>query len=269
MNPHTKELFDLTGKVAVVTGGAGWLGTAMTEALAQAGATVVIVDYNAKSVDRVVGQLKNDNLDVIGVVSDVMQDKPLRECIDKIAADCGRLDILINCAVVFTSAKLDEVTFEDLERSYRNSSAYAIAAQQAVTHMRKAGGGSIINIGSMYGLVTSYPKVYEGVSAPNPITYSADKAAVIHMTHYMAVFWAKDNIRVNCISPGTFPDRSKDIYVNNPKMSEFIERLNQKVPLGRVGQPWELKGAIVFLASDASSFITGQNIVVDGGWTVW
>ena len=264
MNPHTKELFDLTGKVAVVTGGAGWLGTAMTEALAQAGATVVIVDYNAKSVDRVVGQLKNDNLDVIGVVSDVMQDKPLRGCIDKVATDCGKLDVLVNSAYAGPTPELDQASFDDYDKGMHNGPcAYGIAAQQAAKHMCKSGGGVIINIGSMYGAVTGYPKVYENLTSPNSIVYQAGKAAIIHMTRYMAVYWAENNIRVNCISPGPFPHESVQ------QMLEFIQRLKKKIPLGRIGKSWELKGAVVFLASDASSYVTGQNILVDGGWTIW
>lgn len=269
MNPHVKELFDITGKVAIITGGAGWLGSAMSESLAQAGAKVVIVDYNGEAVDSVTSQFKKANLDVSGVVVDATQDKPIRECIDKVAADSGRLDILVNCIINPAPAELDEFTCEDLEKGYRNSIGYSIAAQQAATHMRKNGGGSIIHIGSMYGMVTSYPEVYEGLMSPASVTYSADKAAVIHITHFMAIYWAKHKIRVNCISPGPFPNPQKGMYVNNPKMAEFLKRLKQKTPLGRTGLPWELKGAVLFLASDASSYVTGQNIVVDGGWTVW
>lgn len=269
MNPHMKELFDLTGQVAIITGGAGWLGNAMTEALAEAGATVTIIDYNAEGVERTVTQFQNSGLKVIGVVANVVKEKSLRDSIDKVAADCGQLNILVNCAVAHSGDVLEKITCEHFEKMYRNSTAYAIAAQQATTHMRKTGGGSIINIGSMYGMVTSYPDVYEGLTDPCAITYAADKAAVIHMTRYMSIFWAKDNIRVNCISPGPFPNPHNKAYKDNPKMPEFISRLQQKVPLGRVAQPWELKGGIVFLASKASSFVTGQNIVVDGGWTVW
>lgn len=272
MSRNVKDLFDLTGKVAVVTGGSGWLGTEFSEALAQAGAKVVVVDYNAESLEAMVLQFKNDGLDAVGVAADIIgSEKSIRECIDKIAADCGRLDILVNCALDFSksSAELDQITGEHFEKGFRNSTSYAIASQQAVKHMRKVAGGTIINIGSMYGMVTSYPKVYKDVAAPNPVTYSADKAAVIHMTRYMAVFWAEDNIRVNSICPGPFPNKDRKEFADNPQMSKFVERLDEKVPLGRTGKPWELKGAVTFLASDASSYITGQNIVVDGGWTVW
>ena len=116
----------------------------------------------------------------------------------------------------------------------------------------------------MYGLVTGYPEVYEGLTSPNSIVYQAGKAAIIHMTHYMAVYWARDRIRVNCITPGAFPNKSAQ-----EKMPELMRRLEAKTPMARIGQPWELKGAAVFLASQASSYMTGQNLIVDGGWTLW
>lgn len=270
MNPHIKELFDLTGKVAVVTGGAGWLGSYLTEALAQAGAKVVIIDYNKEVLEKTVDKFKSDGLDVVGIEGDIISDEQsIRECIDRVVADCGQLDVLVNCAVIQVGAELDKASLKDFETAFSNAGAYAIVAQQAVTHMRKVGKGVIINLGSMYGIVTSYPDVYEGITAPASITYSAQKAAVIHSTRYMAVYWAKDNIRVNCLCPGAFPNRDNKAYEDNPKMPEFMQRLDKKTPLGRTGQPWELKGAVVFLASDASSFMTGQELVIDGGWTTW
>ncbi len=183
----------------------------------------------------------------------------------KSVSEFGRLDILVHAAFPFPSQSLEEITFEQLDQGFHNGpSANMVAAQQAAIHMRKTGGGTIINIGSMYGLVSHYPEMYEGHATPLAVTYTAGKAAIIHMTRHMAVYWAKDNIRVNCISPGPFPQREL-----SQRMPEFVERIRKKVPLGKIGQPWELKGAAVFLASAASSFITGQNIIIDGGWTVW
>jgi NAD(P)-dependent dehydrogenase (short-subunit alcohol dehydrogenase family) len=268
MEKSISELFSLEGKVALITGGAGWLGSVMAESLAQAGAKVVIIDCKETAVAEVTGRLKEQGLNVAGAVFDVMNDKPLREGIDIIAEEHGRIDVLVNCAVVHAEGNLDEQGLDDFRKAFGNSAAYAIAAQQVTKYMRKTGGGSIINIGSMYGLVTSYPEVYEGLMDPAPMTYGMDKAAVIQMTRYMAIYWAKEGIRVNCLSPGAFPNADNEAYVNNPKMSEFMERLVSKIPLGRIGKPAELKGALLFLASDASSYVTGQNMVVDGGWTV-
>jgi len=269
MGKSVNELFSLEGKVAMITGGAGWLGSAMAEGLAQARAKVVIIDCKDTAVAEVTGRLKKQGLDVLGAVFDVMEDKSLREGIDKIAEEHKRIDVLVNCAVVHAGGNPDEHVLDDFHNAYGNSAAYAIAAQQVAKYMRKTGGGSIINIGSMYGLVTSYPEVYEGLMDKPSMTYGMDKAAVMQMTRFLAIYWAKDKIRVNCLSPGAFPNPNKEMYVNNPKMSEFINRLAGKIPMGRVGNPTELKGALLYLASDASSYFTGQNMVVDGGWTVW
>lgn len=265
MNQSVQNLFDLSGKVAVITGGSGWLGSAMSQALAEAGAHVVILDINNDAITTLIDSFKKEKLAVTGMCIDVMQDKPLRAAIDKIATDWDRLDILINCAYAGPTPLLDDVQFEDIDKGLHNGpSAYCIAAQQAAKHMRVVGRGSIINIGSMYGMVTGYPDVYEGLTSPSSIVYQAGKAAIIHMTRYMAVYWAKDNIRVNCISPGPFLQRDTP-----ERMPEFARRIAEKVPMQRYGKTYEIKGAAVFLASAASSFMTGQNIVIDGGWTSW
>jgi len=263
VNPHIDELFSLKGKIALITGGAGWLGTAMTEALAQAGAVVVIADIDREAAERVISSMSAQQLDVSSVMADVTDEESLRGCLNQCAQEHGRLDVLVNCAWKGPCTQLGQGSLDDYTRDFRTGpAAYAIAAEQAAVHMRRTG-GSIINIASMYGVVTGYPRVYDGVCPPNPAGYQAGKAAVIHLTRHMAVYWAPQNIRVNCISPGPFP--SPDAQ----SMPGFVERLEPEVPLGRIGQPAELKGAVVFLASDASSYITGQNLLVDGGWTVW
>jgi gluconate 5-dehydrogenase len=120
---------------------------------------------------------------------------------------------------------------------------------------------SIIMIGSMYGVVGSYPDAYEGVCAASPVAYHALKGGTVHMTRHLAVYWARDNVRVNCLSPGPFPQDAAP--------AEMVRRLKTKSPLRRMGRPHELKGALLLLASDAGSYITGQNLIVDGGWTAW
>jgi NAD(P)-dependent dehydrogenase (short-subunit alcohol dehydrogenase family) len=265
-----REMLNLSNKVAVVSGGAGWLGKAMSEGLAELGAKVVIVDYNQTAIDAALTAIKGNNLEAYGVCADVISEEPkIRRVVDDIAARFGRIDILVNSAVRGCADLVDKVGYEHFLESYKNSASYVVLSQQAAKYMRKTGGGSIVNIASMYGMVTGYPEVYEGLTPPNPITYQADKAAVIQITKHMAVYYAKDKIRVNAVSPGPFPDNSKKLYAENPKTVEFLERLKQKVPLKRIGYPQEIKGAVAFLAGDAASFITGQNIAVDGGWTAW
>ena len=121
--------------------------------------------------------------------------------------------------------------------------------------------GSIVMIGSMYGVVGSYPDAYKDVCVASPVQYHALKGGIIHMTRHLAVYWAKDNVRVNCLSPGPFPSQKAH--------PEMVERLKQKSPMARMGQPEELKGPLLLLASRAGSYITGQNLLVDGGWTAW
>ncbi len=269
--PTIKELFNLKGRVALVTGGAGWLGTAMSEALAEAGANLVIASRSVEKCQALADRLAQNGQECIALKLDVNDEAQVRSVVDQSADHFGRLDILINNAYsgpVHDSSDatdIDNATGDDLLASFKgNTLQYFAAAQQAVRHMRKVGGGAIINNGSMYGVVGSYPDAYTDLPVNSPINYHACKGGVVHMTRHMAVYWAKDNVRVNAISPGPFPKTDM-----KGKLPGFIERLEKKTPLGRMGLPHELKGLTLLLASDAGSFITGQNILVDGGWTAW
>ncbi len=263
--PSVKELFDLSGKVALVTGGAGWLGTAMSEALAEAGAHVAIASRGVDTCRALADRLSQGGPECIALKLDVFDEAQVRHTVDEVAGRFGRLDVLVNNAYSGPAPDLEKATGEDLVASYRgNTVQYFAAAQQAAGHMRKVGGGSIINIASMYGVVGSYPEVYVGFPVNSPVSYHACKGAVVHLTRHLAVYWAKDNIRVNTISPGPFPkDETRQQHPG------FVERLEKKVPMGRMGRPHEVKGIALLLASPAGSYITGQNILVDGGWTAW
>jgi len=264
MHPTLKELFDLTGKTAMVTGGSGYLGRMMVEALAEAGATVLMADIQETALAAAAKEFA-PGLKIVPICGDMLSETGIRQCFAKAIAQLGQLDILVNCAYAGPTPELDEAAFADFAKGLETSvAAYAFTAQLAAREMRQAGGGSIVNIGSMYGQVTGYPEVYKDIAKPNSVVYQTGKAGILHLTKYMAVYWAKDRIRVNAISPGPFPHPHAD-----KKMDTFRERLSQKSPMGRIGEAWEIKGAVVFLASQASSYITGQNIQVDGGWTVW
>lgn len=261
--PSVQELFDLSGKVALVTGGAGWLGTAMSEALAEAGARVAVASRNVDHCQALVDRLPGEGH--LALALDVQSEVSIRSVIDEIAARCGRFDMLVNNAYNGRAPDIDDATADDFQVSFMGGlTSYFVAAQQAARHMRNTGGGAIVNIASMYGMVASYPDAYTGFPVNSPPTYHALKGGVIHLTRHLAVYWAKDNIRVNAISPGPFPPpRVADA------LPEFVDRLKTKCPTGRLGQPEEIKGAVVYLASPAASYVTGHNLVIDGGWTVW
>jgi gluconate 5-dehydrogenase len=257
-----QQLFDLGGKTALVTGGTGWLGTAFSTALAEAGATVVISSRDKAraqaAVDRLPGGASHH-----AVALDHMDETSLSNGFHAAVEAAGSVDILVNNGLELLGKDLTNVTFDEFARHQTNNAGYFILARHLRDHaVERESEGSIINIGSMYGQVGSYPDAYEGVCTASPVAYHTLKGGTIHLTRHLACYWAKDNVRVNCLSPGPFPN------FNNVS-DEMVNRLSSKNPMKRMGHPWELKGAIVFLASDASTYVTGQNITIDGGWTAW
>lgn len=258
------QLLDLTGKVAIVTGAAGWLGSAMSRALAEAGATLVVTSRDADRAADFAASLPGSGH--IGLALSQEETDDIPGFVADVVARLGRVDVLVNNAYGTTAPSIDSATAEDFDRAYHAGvTAYFLLAREVVTHLRERNApGSIINIASMYGVVASYPDAYTGLPVNSPPNYHGLKGGLIHLTRHLAVYWAKDRVRVNAISPGAFP--SQKVKDSQP---EFIERLNAKVPMGRMGEPEELKGLVVLLASEAGSYITGQNILVDGGWTAW
>jgi NAD(P)-dependent dehydrogenase (short-subunit alcohol dehydrogenase family) len=260
-----KQLFDLKDRVALITGGAGYLGRYMVEALAEAGAKVIIADAQLDRASGVAQDLRSYQFQVDAVECDAASEDSIKTMVAKVYSGYGGIDILINGAYKFIEHRIDEATTKDFDETLKiGVTGYFLVAQKVVELMKQKCVGSIINIASMYGMVGSYPDVYKDLPACISPNYHAAKGAIVQMTRYMSVYWAEHNIRVNAISPGPFPQDK--VRQNVPGL---LERLEKKVPLGRVGRPEELKGAIVFLASDASSFVTGHNLVVDGGWTAW
>lgn len=258
------DLFSLKGQVAVITGAAGWLGAAMSRALAESGATVVVTSREADRAAEFAASLPGEGH--LGLPLAQENTDTLDTFVAEIVERLGKIDVLVNNAYGGTGPKIDAATAEDFDKSFHTGvTAYFILARAVANHLRQRGApGSIINIASMYGLVASYPDAYVGFNVNSPPNYHALKGGLIHLTRHLAVYWAKDNIRVNAISPGPFPPPR--VHNVNPG---FVERLSEKSPMGRMGRPEEVKGAVVYLASAASSYVTGQNIVVDGGWTAW
>ena len=259
-----QELFRLDGKVAIVTGAAGWLGSAMSRALAEAGATLAVTSRDADRAAEFAATLPGAGH--VGLAFSQDDTTAIPDFVRTVVDRLGRVDILVNNAYGGTAPSIDNATAEEFDRAYHTGvTAYFLLARAVVDHLRGRGvSGSIINIASMYGVVASYPDAYSGLPVNSPPSYHGLKGGLVHLTRHLAVYWAKDGVRVNAISPGPFPAPR----VSNA-LPEFIQRLEQKSPMGRMGQPEELKGLVVLLASDAGSYITGQNILVDGGWTAW
>lgn len=256
------ESFKLHGKIAVVTAGYSHLGKAFSSALAEAGATVIVAGRKLERFKDVFTESENINFEYI----DILNTKSVRDCFARINDKYGTIDILVNNATSIRGSRFfEEITDDDWNYSMDGVAGSVFRTIKEVVPYMKRRGGSIINIASMYGYIVPDFKMYEGdyIHQFNPIHYGAGKAAVIQMTKYLAEYLINENIRVNAISPGTFPSKATQKY------PEFIAKLSAKNPKNRIGEPDDLKGAVVFLASEASSYIIGQNIKVDGGWDIW
>ena len=261
--PTVQQLFDLTGKVALITGGTGHLGRSMASALAEAGASVVISSRDEPRAQDIAGELpRNGEATHRGVSIDHMDSGSIHDGFQNALSAAGQIDVLINNGLEALGEDLTNCTFEQFARHQINNAGYFELARLVHDHaVKRKASASIVLIGSMYGLVGSYPDAYAGIVNASPVAYHALKGGTIHMTRHLAAYWAPDSIRVNCLSPGPFPDPSAS--------EDMVNRLTTKSPMARMGKPQELKGAVVFLASDASSYMTGQNLVIDGGWTAW
>jgi len=259
------DLFRLDGAVAVVTGASGWLGTAMVEALAEAGATVIAVARRLDPLRAVVEPLVVRQLRVEALQADVTTDawgKALRN----LAEERGHIDVLVNNAHAGRLGSMRTSSSRDFDEAFRLAviSAWTAieAARPGLTASADANGpASVINIASMYGLVAPDLSVYGSEEDRNPPYYGSAKAALLQLTRYAAAELGPQGIRVNAISPGPFP------ATHAQANEEFVESLAKRTMLNRIGRPDDLKTALLFLASSNSGFVTGANIVVDGGWT--
>ena len=261
--PTVQNLFDLTGRVALITGGSGYLGQPLSRALAEAGASVVIGSRDQGRAQTVAHQLPAPGgAKHYAVVLDQLDEASLNAGFDAAVAAAGQVDILINNGQQGHALDLTNVTAEAFNKDLQNATGYFLLARRLRDHVvGRDTPGSIVMVGSMYGVVGSYPDAYDGICAASPVQYHTLKGGIVHMTRHLAVYWAKDNVRVNCLSPGPFPSEKAP--------SKMVERLKLKSPSGRMGLPHELKGPLLMLVSDAGSYVTGQNLLVDGGWTAW
>ena len=279
--PTVSELFDMTGRTAVVTGGAGFLGRQHARALAEAGCRVALWDIDATSLDAAKEELTRDFPEQIdGYDVDITDKTSVDASRERLAQQFGGLNVLVNNAGItvargkekfknyFAAFESYPIELWEMALAVNLTGSFVVTQSLSTLLKQRPGKASIINIASDVGVISPDHRIYRanpergyrGADFNTPLSYAASKAALIHMTKYWATYWAGDGIRVNAVSPAG---------VENQQDSAFKRELVERIPLGRMARPHELKGAIVFLASDASSFVTGSNLIVDGGRTVW
>lgn len=266
--PTIKEQMNLCDRVAVITGGAGYLGRTMANTLAEAGADIVIVDINMEKITAVCNDLEDKwQIKTLGIAVDLENKEERCKIVPQVIDKFGHLDILINNAAFVGTSNLTGwgVPFEQQEtETWRraievNLTAVFDLTQTAAPYLKASGHGSIINVASIYGIVGPDPRLYTDLPMFNPAAYAASKGGVVQFTKWCSTVLAPE-IRVNAITPG-------GIFRNQDPA--FLERYESRTPLKRMAHEDDFIGATVFLASDLSKYITGQNIVVDGGFSVW
>lgn len=277
----SKDMFDIEGKVVIITGGFGYLSYNFSKILAEGNTNLIVTDINTTKQRDKIKELKELNSnDTLIYDLDITNKDEIEKVKNKVVDKYGRIDVLINAAARKTEnffMPFEEFPLKDWEDIMKvNLTGVFLCCRSIGKQMIKQRNGSIINIASTYGVVAPNPEIYEGSNLDEiyasgklkgmyrvntPAVYSVSKAGVIMLTKYLAANWGDKNVRVNCITPG-------GVY-NKRENKTFLERYSKKTPLGRKAYPNEINGAIVFLASDASSYMTGHNLVVDGGWTIW
>jgi NAD(P)-dependent dehydrogenase (short-subunit alcohol dehydrogenase family) len=254
------DLFRLDGEVAIVTGGAQGLGEQMCIGLAEAGASVVVADLNLEKAQKVAEHIRTLGVSALAVKVDVTKKAEVEAMVQKTLEQFGKVDVLVACAGVGQWMKAEDMPEEDWKRVLDiNLNGVFFACQAAGRAMIKRRKGSIITISSMSGIIVNTPQAQAH--------YNASKAAVIMLTKSLAAEWAPYNVRVNTIAPGYMETQLvADLLKQCPEYGELWKKLT---PMGRLGRPEEIKGPCVFLASPASSYLTGSVLVMDGGYTIW
>ncbi len=279
MDKEINNLFNLSNRVAIITGGAGLLGSKHAEAIAEAGGNPVIADLVQAAADRVARDLSNRfEVDSIGCATDVTSRKSIEALLATILEHYGRVDILINNAannpkveargVQMTEwSRLESFSLEAWDADLKVGLTGAFLCSQVIgSEMANRNGGVILNIASDLAVIAPDQRIYRKAGLPEeqqpvkPVTYSVVKSGLVGLTRYLATYWAGQGVRVNALSPG-------GVYNGQP--DEFVQKLTNLIPMGRMAQVDEYKGAVLFLVSDASSYMTGSNLVIEGGRTAW
>jgi NAD(P)-dependent dehydrogenase (short-subunit alcohol dehydrogenase family) len=264
---HTKDLFDLTGKCAIVTGGRGLYGASISLGLCEMGATVVIASRSGAKCEEYAESLRKKGYKACGMSLDLSSDNSIKEFTQDVFCRFGRIDILVNNAVDRSNMiSLQDATREKLQNSMDvNLNGQILLSQAVLNYMIPQKSGSIINISSMRGLDCPHFPFYPDAWGDQPVSYTTEKWAMVGLTKYMAGRYGKDGIRVNCIAPGGFNPSISD----DPRKQAFQQTYIENCPLVRWANEDDIKGPVVFLASEASGYVTGATLVMDGGWTIW
>ena len=254
------DKFSLKGRVALVSGGSGpQFGSSISEALAEAGATLITASRSLERNKAFAENLKSQGYDAHAMQMDITDLESIESLAAGINERFGRLDVLVNSALAIKGGGFEEQTPESWAFGAQGNMVGLFAMCKAfVPKMVEQGGGSIINISSIYGVVANDPTLYEGTDMRQPPDYTFVKAGMINFTRYLANYFGKHGVRANCICPGGYD-------CGDPE--PFVKNYTKRVPIGRLLDNEDIKGAVVFLASDASVYVTGHALMVDGGWT--
>lgn len=257
----SSDWFDLQGKTAIVTGGAGLIGSETCTALTAHDATVIVAES-----DEEAGRELSNELGSRGCYKylDITEERSVMSLVREVEKDHGRIDLLVNCSYPRTEAygqQFEDVNLEEWNRNVamQLGGYYATCHHAAKSMIKRGNGGCIINIGSIYGMQAPDFSVYTGTDMTSPVEYAGVKGGVINLTRYLASYLGEYGIRVNTVSPG-------GVYDNQDH--KFVENYKERTPLGRMATSKDVAGAIVFLISDAATYVTGHNLVVDGGWSI-
>lgn len=261
------NLFRIDGKIAIVTGGAGYFGKPISKALAEAGGQVIIASRDKRKCESYAADLVAMGLKAEGMSMDVANEKSIKKFVTKACKKYGTIDILVNNAVSREGMNdLEQISKAGIEAAQLvNSTGLMLLTKHVIKIMRKQKAGNIINVSSIQGTVGPNFPIYGKTGMSSPVNYTYDKWGMVGFTKWLANYYGKFNIRANCISPGGYGPG----IVENTGRDEFIENYKRLTPLGRFAEDDDIKGPVIFLASEASSYVTGHNLLVDGGWTNW
>ncbi|HEY8284031.1 MAG TPA: SDR family oxidoreductase [Chloroflexota bacterium] len=256
---HVRDLFDLSGRVALITGGSRGLGLEMAHGLGEAGASVTITGRRKQWLEPAEAELRAAGIHAQATECDVTDLAAVESLVDRLVAEQGKIDILINNAGISWGAPAEEMALDRFRAVLDTNVSGAFLLSQAVgRRMIRQGGGVLLNTASVAGLAGISPSIMRAAG------YHASKGALIALTRQLAVEWAPHGIRVNAIAPGFFPSRMSEGVI-----AQHEEEMRAAIPMGRLGGPDEIKGAALFLVSDAARYVTGQVLVVDGGALAW